>query len=73
MIDDAPQLGALRGAELLAGKLDPGLHDLTAPRLRARMDVFDGCVWHALVPRRAASGSYNATRRDKYLAGWRRG
>ena len=27
--------------ELLVGKLDPGLHDLTAPRLRARMDVFD--------------------------------
>jgi len=25
-------------------------HDLAAPRLRARMDVFDGSVWHALIP-----------------------
>jgi hypothetical protein len=56
MIHDPPQLGALRGAEMLVGKPDPGLHDFAAPRLRARMDVFDGWLWHALAPRRAASG-----------------
>jgi len=56
VIDDAPQFGALSVREALVGKPDPGLHNLAAPQLRARMDEFDSPVWHALVPRRAASG-----------------
>ena len=42
VIDDAPQFGALIVCEPLVGKPDPGLHDLAAPRLRARMDEFGG-------------------------------
>jgi hypothetical protein len=56
VIDDAPQFGALIVREALVGKPDPSLHDLATPQLRARMDEFDGPVWHALIPRRAASG-----------------
>ena len=50
VIDDAPQFDALIVRELLIGKPDPGLHDLAAPQLRARMDEFDRSVWHALIP-----------------------
>jgi hypothetical protein len=56
VIDDAPQFGALIGDEPFVGKPDPGLHDLTTPQLRACVDEFDSPVWHALIPRRAASG-----------------
>jgi hypothetical protein len=56
VIDNAPQLGALIVCEPLIGKPDPGLHDLPAPQLRPRVDEFDS-PWHALIPRRAASGS----------------
>jgi hypothetical protein len=56
VIDDAPQFGALIVRESLVGKPDPGLHDLAPPQLRAGMDEFDSPVWHALIPRRAASG-----------------
>jgi hypothetical protein len=55
VIDDAPQFGALIVCEPLVGKPDPGLHDLAAPQLRPRVDEFDS-PWHALIPRRAASG-----------------
>jgi hypothetical protein len=55
VIDDAPQFGALIVCEPLVGQPDPGLHDLAAPQLCARVDEFDS-PWHALIPRRAASG-----------------
>src|SRR3954471_10172863 len=60
VVDDAPQFRALIVCEPFIGKPDPGLHDLTAPQLRAGMDEFDSPVWHALIPRRAASGTDNA-------------
>jgi hypothetical protein len=50
VIDDAPQFGALSVREAVIGKPDPGLHNLAAPQLRARMDEFDSPVWHALIP-----------------------
>jgi len=49
VIDDAPQFGALIVCEPLVGKPDPGLHDLAAPQLCARVDEFDS-PWHALIP-----------------------
>ena len=49
VIDGAPQFGALIVREPLVGKPDPGLHDLAAPQLRARVDEFDS-PWHALIP-----------------------
>src|SRR4051812_14911066 len=56
IIDDAPQFGALIIGEAFVGQPDPGLDDLAPPELRARMNEFDSPVWHALIPRRAASG-----------------
>src|SRR4051794_22549787 len=46
VIDDPPKLGALGVREVLVGKPDPGLNDIAAPRLGARVDEFDICVWH---------------------------
>ena len=51
VVDDPPEFGALRAAEVVVGEPDPGLHDLAAPRLRARADEFDRyATWHALSP-----------------------
>ena len=56
IVDDAPQFGALIGGQSLVGKPDSGLDDFAPPQLRASVDEFDSSVWHALIPRRAASG-----------------
>ena len=46
-IDDLPELAALRVAQRRIGEADSRLHDFAAPLPGARVDRFDGPVWHA--------------------------
>jgi hypothetical protein len=46
-IDDLPQLAALHVGQGGIGKPDSRLHDFAAPLPGARVDQFDGLVWHA--------------------------
>lgn len=68
-VDDAPKLGALRGAEVVVGESNPRLHNVPPPQAGTLAVEFDSSVWHALDPqRRAASDVDNATRRYKFPA-----
>ena len=55
-VHDLPEFGALVRAEPFVGQPDSRLDDVAAPRFCARGNEFGRYFWHALVPRRAASG-----------------